>query len=78
LSLRLFGNIMSGSIIMTLVYALAAYVSGFIPLLGRINIVGIFLAPMLHVYFDLFAGLIQTFIFITLTTIFIGNELTQE
>ena len=42
----------------------------------------IFLAPIplaiLHAYFDLFSGFIQTFVFILLTTIFIGQEIPEE
>ena len=64
LSFRLFGNIMSGGIILTLVYQAAGY---FAPVLA---------AP-LHAYFDVFAGLLQTFIFIMLTMIFIGGADTQ-
>lgn len=60
LSFRLFGNIMSGGIIMTLVYSAAGY---FAPIIA---------AP-LHVYFDLFAGLLQAFIFVMLTMIFVGG-----
>lgn len=42
------------------------------------NFVGPILAPVLHAYFDVFAGFIQTLIFVTLTMVFIGNELTDE
>jgi len=49
-----------------------------IPVVGEFNFLGVILAPALHVYFDIFSGLIQTYIFIMLTTIFIGNELPQE
>ncbi len=65
LSFRLFGNIMSGGIILTLVYGAAGY---FAPVLA---------AP-LHAYFDVFSGLLQTFIFIMLTMIFIGGADTEE
>ncbi len=78
MSLRLFGNITSGSIIMTLVYTFTGFLSGFIPVIGGFDFVGVALAPILHAYFDVFAGFIQTYIFIMLTTIFIGNELPQE
>ncbi len=56
LSARLFGNILSGGIIMSLVYQ---GLSWFSPLV----------APFLHGYFDIFAGAIQTLIFIMLTMI---------
>lgn len=55
LAFRLFGNIAGGVIIMGIIYSLMP--------------VGI-PAP-LHIYFDLFAGLIQTFVFTVLSMVFI-------
>lgn len=78
MSLRLFGNITSGATLMQLFYIFTAYISSIVPILGKFNFLGVILAPALHVYFDVFSGLIQTYIFIMLTTIFIGNELPQE
>jgi F-type H+-transporting ATPase subunit a len=78
MSLRLFGNITSGSIIMTLFYTFTGFISGLIPVIGKLDFVGIVIGPFLHAYFDVFAGFIQTYIFIMLTTIFIGNELPQD
>ncbi len=78
LSLRLFGNIVSGSILMTIIYLLFAKVSSVIPFIGAFNFVGVAIAPFLHFYFDLFAGLIQTYIFTTLTVTFIGKELPDK
>ncbi len=60
LSFRLFGNVMSGGIIMALLYQAAGY---FAPII----------ATPLHAYFDVFSGLLQTFIFIMLTMIFVGG-----
>ena len=60
LSFRLFGNVMSGGIIMTLLYSALGY---FAPLV----------TPVLHGYFDVFSGLLQTFIFAMLTMIFISG-----
>ena len=37
-----------------------------------------FITPVLHLYFDLFSGLIQTTIFIFLTMINIGIEAPEE
>ena len=55
LGFRLFGNMLGGLIIMGLVYS-------FIPIL----------VPVLpHIYFDLFVGLIQTFIFVMLTMTYV-------
>ncbi len=56
LALRLFGNILGGSIIVGLIY----------------NTVPLLVPVPLHIYFDLFAGLIQTFIFIMLSMTFIS------
>jgi len=76
--LRLFGNILSGGIIMTLIYTFTAWVSSLIPFIGEVNFLGPIIAPIFHAYFDLFAGAIQMFIFITLTMVFIGNEIPSE
>lgn len=64
LSFRLFGNIMSGGIIMTLLY-------------GALGFFAPIVTPVLHGYFDVFSGLLQTFIFGMLTMIFIGGA-TEE
>lgn len=56
LSFRLFGNILSGVIILELIYQALGY---FTPLA----------APLLHGYFDLFDGLVQTMIFVMLAMI---------
>jgi len=79
LSLRLFGNIMAGSILMKVIYQLLASISGAIaPALGNFNIFGVLLAPVLHFYFDLFSGAMQTYIFVILSISFIGKELPKQ
>lgn len=78
MSLRLFGNILSGSIIMTLVYAFCSWLSSLVPIIGAFNFIGPLFAPVLHAYFDVLSGCIQMFIFITLTQVYIGNELPLE
>jgi F-type H+-transporting ATPase subunit a len=60
LSFRLFGNILSGLILMGVVYAL-------VPLWLQVGI-----PAALHAYFDLFIGLIQAYIFTVLSLAFIG------
>lgn len=78
LSLRLFGNAMSGYVLMTLVYTslsnLSAKIFSFIN--SGINQIFIapFITPVLHAYFDLFSGVIQTLVFVMLTMIFVSNE----
>ena len=42
------------------------------------NFIAPFIAPILHVYFDLFAGFIQTLVFVTLTMVLIGNDIPEE
>lgn len=78
MSLRLFGNLTSGTVIMTLVYAFTGWLSSLIPVIGKFNFIGPILAVPLHAYFDVFSGFIQMFIFITLTMVYIGNELPSE
>ena len=78
LSLRLFGNILSGSALMQVIYNMLQTISNFIPVIGKINPVSLIVAPFLHFYFDLFSGAMQAFIFIVLSVSFIGKELPKE
>lgn len=69
LAFRLFGNIVGGMIIMTLVYgALGSILSGVLPV--PIFMLGI--PAVLHAYFDVFAGVLQSFIFTMLTMVFVS------
>jgi F-type H+-transporting ATPase subunit a len=71
LAFRLFGNIVGGLIIMNLLYgALAGLTTKLIGINIPIFQVGI--PALLHVYFDLFAGILQSFIFTMLTMVFIA------
>lgn len=63
LGLRLFGNILSGTVIMALFY-------GMVPLLFKIGV-----PAALHVYFDLFSGCIQAYVFCMLTMVYINDKL---
>lgn len=63
LSLRLFGNVVSGTIIMALIYGLLPEI-----------ITGIGIPSFLHGYFDLFSGAIQTYVFCILTMTFTRNK----
>ena len=60
ISFRLFGNMLGGLILMTLVYSM-------VPIFIKFGI-----PAALHVYFDLFAGVLQTYIFVTLSLSFIA------
>jgi F-type H+-transporting ATPase subunit a len=77
-SLRLFGNAIAGYVLMGILYwALenaSAAVFSFLP--EGVN--SIFFAPLvtpiLHCYFDLFSGFVQTLVFCTLSSLFIAQE----
>lgn len=65
LGLRLFGNILSGVVIMALVYTVLGWAA-------------LAISPVLHLYFDLFSGFIQTLVFCMLTLVFIAGKLPDE
>ena len=65
LSLRLFANILSGTAIMALIYAL-------------LNKFAVIWPAALHVYFDLFSGAIQTYVFCMLTMTYITDACSTE
>ena len=58
LSLRLFANVLSGTVIMALVY-------------GLLRVIALAWPAALHVYFDLFSGAIQTYVFCMLTMTYV-------
>ena len=65
LSLRLFANVLSGTVMMALVY-------------GLLNKVAYAWPAVLHVYFDLFSGAIQTYVFCMLTMTYIKNAMGAD
>lgn len=71
LSMRLFGNILAGSIITLLVYTA---MESFAPL----GYLGYIVTPFLHMYFDIFSGLIQTYIFFTLASFFLSQQVVED
>ncbi|MCM1190252.1 MAG: F0F1 ATP synthase subunit A [bacterium] len=62
LSLRLFANVLSGTIMLALVYGLLGWFATIWP-------------AALHIYLDLFSGAIQTYVFCMLTMTYISNEI---
>jgi F-type H+-transporting ATPase subunit a len=68
LSLRLFGNMIAGTIIVELIYRGLAYVTGLINI--KIPILQALIPIPFHLYFDAFDGIIQMIIFVMLTMIF--------
>lgn len=69
MSLRLFGNVMSGTVMMGLLY-------GLLPRLLKFFIWPVFGA--LHGYFDVFSGLIQSYVFCMLTMVFTAQCFGEE
>lgn len=74
LSFRLFGNIVGGLIIMSLVYGGLAGLSTKIGL-ATIPIFQVGIPAALHAYFDIFSGLLQSFIFVMLSMVFISSSM---
>lgn len=79
---RHFGNILSGIVINSLIYAALALASsallGLLPgllgdLLSHIPILSVGVPAILSFYFDWFTGFMQAFIFCMLTTMYIAN-----
>ena len=62
MSLRLFGNILGGTVLMALFY-------GMLPWFAKVGT-----PAALHVYFDIFSGAIQTYVFCMLTVTFIADK----
>ena len=62
LSLRLFANVLSGVVMMALVY-------------GLLNKFALIWPAALHIYLDLFSGAIQTYVFCMLTMTYITNAI---
>lgn len=69
MSLRLFGNILSGTVMLGLIY-------GLLP-----KLLLLFMSPImgvLHAYFDGFSGAIQTYVFCMLTMVFISQNFDTD
>ncbi len=65
MTMRLFGNIASGAAVVTLVYSVSG---AFTWLTG----------PIMHAIFDIGFGIIQTIVFVLLTTVFSSNKIEES
>ncbi len=65
LSLRLFANVLSGTVMLALVY-------------GLLSKLAVIWPAALHLYFDLFSGAIQTYVFCMLTMTYVSQQLETE
>lgn len=83
MAFRHFGNIASGSVITALVYAalsaLSHVILGWIPgLLGNIPFFQLGIPAILSIYFDVFSGCLQAYIFTMLTMMYISAADPEE
>jgi len=72
LGFRLFGNIVGGLVIMSLLYGGLASLSTSLLGSSAPPILSAGVPAVLHVYFDMFAGVLQSFIFTMLTMVYIA------
>lgn len=73
LSIRLFGNILSGLVMLTLVYTAIGALFQYSVILSGFT----FIVPMMHIYFDLFSGFIQTLVFILISVVYISSAIEE-
>ncbi len=83
MAFRHFGNIVSGVVISTLVYAALASAStllfGWLPgILGKIPFLQVGIPAVLSVYFVLFSSCMQAYIFSMLTMLYIANAASAD
>lgn len=83
MSFRHYGNVMSGMVISTLIaYALRSLSNallGWLPgILGKIPFLQVGLPAVLSLYFDIFSGCMQAFIFAMLTMMFVATAVPEE
>ena len=83
MSFRHYGNVMSGAVISTLIVAamqgLSAKLLGWLPgALGEIPWLQVGLPAVLSLYFDIFSGCMQAFIFAMLTMLFVATANPAE
>lgn len=83
MSFRHYGNVLSGVVISILVSnglgALSGLILGWLPgLLGDIPFLSVGIPAVLSLYFDIFSGCLQAFIFAILTMLYISNGYSEE
>ena len=83
MSFRHYGNILSGSIISALLAAAFAGLSNLLlgwisPFIGNLELLRIGIPAVLSLYFDIFSGGLQAFIFATLTMMYVSGGFPQS
>lgn len=76
MSVRMFGNVSAGMIISMLLYSGLLFLCNAIHL--PIPILGVGIPAVLSIYFDLFSGCIQAYVFSMLTMVYIGNAAEKD
>ena len=72
ITFRIFGNLTAGSVIIFLFFLMTNTITSSVPVFGYVNILGGVFGWVLKLYFDVFDGLVQTYIFMLLTLSYIG------
>lgn len=86
MALRIFGNISSGMIISSIIYAFLTLLSNVVynalslklAALNYFHIFQIGVPAVLSIYFDFFSGVIQSYVFIMLTMAYVGDASGKE
>lgn len=83
MAFRHYGNVLSGSVISVLVatglQGLSKILLGWLPgALGKIPFLQVGMPAVLSIYFDVFSGCLQAFIFAMLTMLYIANGFPEE
>lgn len=83
MTLRMFGNAIVGWVLMSLVnWSLESASAALFSFMGSTGASTIFLVPIvtpvLHAYFDVFSGFIQTMVFVFLTALFVAQEKPED
>ena len=82
MAFRHYGNVMSGAVISTLVGAalrgLSRLLLGSLPVIGSVPLLQVGVPAVLSIYFDVFSGLMQAFIFAMLTMLNIAGAFPAE
>ena len=82
MAFRHYGNVMSGAVIAALVGAglrgLSSLLLGWIPVVGTVPWLQVGIPAILSIYFDVFSGLMQAFIFAMLTMLNIAGAFPEE
>ena len=82
MAFRHYGNVMSGAVISALIGSalrgLSRMLLGALPVIGNIPLLQVGLPAILSIYFDVFSGLMQAFIFAMLTMLNVSGAFPQE